>query len=121
MSQSNLKASSTEALKRKAPSTVGRGKVVNLQTKLNFSEWSDEHVSLFLGDSLQHYKTGSSLPSSFQTERMVFLALKEIRPITLICPIGISLILKHGQMQPCPAPRSGSGTQKLAGLLFIQF
>ena len=56
MSRSNAKASSTEVLKRKATSTVGRGKVVNLDTKLNFSEWSDEYVSLFLGDSLEYYK-----------------------------------------------------------------
>lgn len=57
MSRSNSEASSTKVLKRKATSTVGRGKVVNLNTKLNFSEWSDEHVSLFLGDSLEFYKS----------------------------------------------------------------
>ena len=56
MNRSNAKASSIEVLKRKATSTVGRGKVINLDTKLHFSEWSDEYVSLFLGDSLEYYK-----------------------------------------------------------------
>jgi site-specific DNA-methyltransferase (adenine-specific) len=56
MSRSNSEASSTKVLKRKATSTVGRGKVVNLKTKPNFSEWSNEHVSLFLGNSLDFYE-----------------------------------------------------------------
>ena len=56
MNPSNPEGSSTETLKSKATSTVGRGKVVNLNTKLTFSEWSDEYAALFLGNSLEHYK-----------------------------------------------------------------
>jgi hypothetical protein len=51
----NAEASSPSILKRKASSTVGRGKVANLNTNINFSAWSDEYVALNLGDSLQHY------------------------------------------------------------------
>ncbi len=54
MNSSKLKNSSVE--KQKAASTVGRGKVFNLNTKLGFSEWRDEHVALFLGNSLEHYQ-----------------------------------------------------------------
>jgi len=61
MNPSNPEGSSTETLKSKATSTVGRGKVVNLNTKLTFSEWSDEYAALFLGNSLEHYKTGRNL------------------------------------------------------------
>lgn len=56
MSLSNPETSPSKTLKRKATSTVGRGKVVNLNTNLNFSAWNDERVALYLGDSLEHYK-----------------------------------------------------------------
>jgi hypothetical protein len=56
MSQSNPKTGSTAMLKRKATSTVGRGKVASLNNRLGFSEWSDELVALFSGDSLEHYQ-----------------------------------------------------------------
>ncbi|MEH2267391.1 MAG: DNA methyltransferase [Nostoc sp.] len=55
MSLSNPKPSSLKTLKHKATSTVGRGKVVNLNTNLNFFAWNDESVALYLGDSLEHY------------------------------------------------------------------
>jgi len=42
-------------LKSKPPSTVGRGKVVELNTELEFSTWNDDYVALYLGDSLLHY------------------------------------------------------------------
>jgi len=51
----NAEPNSPSILKRKASSTVGRGKVANLNTNINFSAWSDEYVTLNLGDSLQHY------------------------------------------------------------------
>ncbi|WP_041565358.1 hypothetical protein [Nostoc punctiforme] len=50
----NSEPISFKTLKRKAPSTVGRGKVVNLNTNLNFSAWNDESVALYLGDNLEH-------------------------------------------------------------------
>ncbi|MEA5421540.1 DNA methyltransferase [Spirulina sp. CCNP1310] len=56
MNQAHSKNSSAKISKPKATSTVGRGKVVNLNTQLNFSQWRDEQVSLFLGDSLDYYK-----------------------------------------------------------------
>ena len=37
-------------------STVGRGKAVTLPTAPTSSHWSDSHVSLFHGDSLDHYE-----------------------------------------------------------------
>ena len=55
MNLPNLEKSHPGTLKHKATSTVGRGKVTNLNTNLNFSAWSDEYASLHLGDSLQHY------------------------------------------------------------------
>ncbi|MDZ8185271.1 MAG: site-specific DNA-methyltransferase [Nostoc sp. ChiSLP02] len=55
MSLSNAEPSSSKTLKRKATSTVGRGKVLNLNTNFNFSAWNDESVALYLGDSLEHY------------------------------------------------------------------
>jgi len=56
MSQYNLETSSAKTLKYKATSTVGRGKVTSPNTKLNFSQWSDKDVALFLGNSLEHYQ-----------------------------------------------------------------
>ncbi|MEG4252616.1 hypothetical protein QUA36_28745, partial [Microcoleus sp. Pol10D4] len=55
MSRCNPEANSPSSLKRKASSTFGRGKVANLNTNFNFSAWSDEYVTLYLGDSLHHY------------------------------------------------------------------
>ena len=55
MNLPNLEKSYPGTLKHKATSTVGRGKVTNLNTNLNFSVWSDEYASLHLGDSLQYY------------------------------------------------------------------
>lgn len=55
MSLPNLESSSHNTLKRTASSTVGRGKVVKLDTNLSISAWSDEYVALYLGDSLEHY------------------------------------------------------------------
>src|SRR5690242_11687075 len=55
MSLSNPEPSSPKTLKRKATSTVGRGKVASLNTNFNFSAWNDESVALYLGDSLEHY------------------------------------------------------------------
>ncbi|MBW4622746.1 MAG: site-specific DNA-methyltransferase [Cyanosarcina radialis HA8281-LM2] len=55
MNRFNLEEGLPKPLKHKATSTVGRGKVVNLNTNFNFSSWSDEYVTLHLGDSLQHY------------------------------------------------------------------
>ncbi|MEH2347871.1 MAG: DNA methyltransferase [Nostoc sp.] len=55
MSLSNPEPNSPNTLKRKATSTVGRGKVVSLNTNFNFSAWNDESVALYLGDSLEHY------------------------------------------------------------------
>ncbi len=60
MTLSKPELSSGNTLKRKASSTVGRGKVVNINTNLDFSTWSDEFVTLYLGDSLEHYKTWES-------------------------------------------------------------
>ncbi|MEG3839508.1 hypothetical protein [Microcoleus sp. herbarium14] len=54
MSRCQPEANSPSILKSKATSTVGRGKVANLNTNLNFSA-SDEYVALYLGDSLHHY------------------------------------------------------------------
>lgn len=51
----NAEANFPSISKRKASSTVGRGKVANLNTNFNFSAWSDEYVTLYLGDSLQQY------------------------------------------------------------------
>lgn len=46
----------TTAPKRKAPtSTVGRGKAVTLPTVPEVERWSDDAVTLCLGDSLTHY------------------------------------------------------------------
>ena len=56
MNRSNPELSAPSTLKRKATSTVGRGKFVNLNAKLDFSAWSDEYVALYLGDSLEHYR-----------------------------------------------------------------
>ena len=56
MNQSELKTSYMKTLKDEAASTVGRGKVVNQNRQLNFSQWNDEYVSLFLGNSLEYYK-----------------------------------------------------------------
>jgi len=53
MNRVNPEVISTKALKHKATSTVGRGKAINLNTKLKFSQWKDEYVALFLGDSLE--------------------------------------------------------------------
>jgi hypothetical protein len=56
MNRLNLDINSPNIFKRQAASTVGRGKVVNLNPNLNFSiPWSDEYVNLHLGDSLQYY------------------------------------------------------------------
>lgn len=51
----NSQTSSHLPVKPKAASTVGRGKVVKLDTELGFSTWSDEYVTLYLGNSLEHY------------------------------------------------------------------
>jgi hypothetical protein len=56
MKPSHIEASFTEIVKQKSPRTVGRGKVIELNTKLNFSAWHDEQVSLFLGNTLQYYR-----------------------------------------------------------------
>lgn len=50
-----LNQTSHKTLKHKATSSVGRGKVVKLDTSPSFSTWSDEFVTLFLGNSLEHY------------------------------------------------------------------
>lgn len=55
MNLPNSESSSHNILKHKATSTVGRGKVVKLDTNLSISVWSDEYVALYLGDSLEHY------------------------------------------------------------------
>jgi hypothetical protein len=49
-------STSSETLKYQATSTVGRGKSVKLDVSLNFSVWSNELVSLSLGNSLNHYE-----------------------------------------------------------------
>lgn len=48
---------STELTKQKAtaPSTVGRGKAITREGKLEFTKWSDELVAVQLGDSLDLY------------------------------------------------------------------
>ncbi|MEC4803028.1 MAG: DNA methyltransferase [Jaaginema sp. PMC 1079.18] len=43
--------------KHKAASTVGRGKTVKLNKKVTVSSWSNSHVSLNLGDSLNYYNS----------------------------------------------------------------
>lgn len=49
------KATPNKTLKYEAATTVGRGKVVKLNTSPSFSLWNDEFVTLHLGDSLEHY------------------------------------------------------------------
>ena len=47
---------SVAELKKNTPtSTVGRGRAVTLATKPEFDRWTDEAVTLCLGDSLSHY------------------------------------------------------------------
>lgn len=40
---------------KEAASTVGRGKVISLDSEPSFTEWKDSEVSLYYGDSLKHY------------------------------------------------------------------
>lgn len=47
--------SPSKVQKNKATSTVGRGKAVQLNEKLDFSAWNNNSVSLNLGDSLEYY------------------------------------------------------------------
>ncbi len=42
-------------MKNVAPSTVSRGKNYSVNNKNNFTTWSNNHVHLSLGDSLEHY------------------------------------------------------------------
>jgi site-specific DNA-methyltransferase (adenine-specific) len=48
------------ARKREAPSTVGRGRVVARAEAPSESEWHNDLVHLYLGDSLQHYRNWPS-------------------------------------------------------------
>ncbi len=43
-------------LKQIAPSTVNRGKTIQLDNDLDYDHWQNESVSLTLGDSLNIYR-----------------------------------------------------------------
>ena len=55
MSGYNPEGISSDTLKYQATSTVGRGKVVDIKAKFNFATWSEEYVTLSLGNSLEYY------------------------------------------------------------------
>lgn len=56
MNHSPSRENPSGILKRKATSTVGRGKAIDCHTRLNFSAWNNESIALYLGNSLQHYE-----------------------------------------------------------------
>jgi hypothetical protein len=121
MNLPNLEKSYPGTLKHKATSTVGRGKVTNLNTNLNFSAWSDEYASLHLGDSLQHYDNWEQPTAIVSDGAYGILVLKETLQIVSTYPTGINRISRHGQKQQCHRQRSGFGTQKSVGLSCIRF
>lgn len=44
-----------QTLKHQPASSVGRGKAIKREANPDFSTWNNEFVTLFLGDSLEHY------------------------------------------------------------------
>lgn len=58
MSRAARKVSSSNKVDYSPPSTastVGRGKVISLDSEPTFTNWKDTNLSLFYGDSLKHY------------------------------------------------------------------
>src|SRR4028118_1744050 len=117
----NAEANSPSILKRKASSTVGRGKVANLNTNFNFSAWSDEYVTLYLGDSLQHYDKWEQPTVIVSDGAYGILGFEGDTSDHIDLPNWYQPHIEACQKQPYPVQHSGFGIQRLVGLLCIHF